>query len=178
MKSLISKMQTALAMLVIYAVTLISAGCDLKITPDKLKEWNRQSENIGLLSRQASNIAFGLWEAGEITLETKNDIFDVFLRLDEGGIAFHNFVKRKLAEHGEGKVSKSVLAEIVEVFRSELLEKFLNALEKLKVLKVSAKLRQTISGIKTAVLVFADALKIGSKTRKEIELKEMQLAYV
>jgi hypothetical protein len=168
------KLRIFLAALVLYSIVL-TVGCDWKLTPERLEKFQQQSESIGRYSRQASNIAFGLYEAEIISLELKNQIFDVFIRLDEGGVKFHNFVKAKILEYGENGPPRPVIDEIIKAFREDLLEKFLDALERLKVLKISAELRQTIVGIKTAVLVFADALKIGGETRNAIKEKEALL---
>jgi hypothetical protein len=43
------------------------------------------------------------------------------------------------------------------------------------VLKISESMRNVITGIKTAVLVFADALEIGGEVKSQIETKEKLL---
>lgn len=170
-----NKIRSFLASLVVFSIVLVTVGCDWKMTPERLETFQEQSENIGKYSRQVSNIVFGLYEQEIISLELKNQIFEYFIAVDEGGVKFHNFVKAKILEYGKNRPPKTVIDQIINAFRSELLDKFLDALDSLKVLRISESMRRAINGIKTAVLVFADALEIGREARAKIREKEAHI---
>jgi hypothetical protein len=170
-----NKLRVFSTFLILYAVGL-GVGCDTKITPETLEKWQKAGENFQTYSRQASNIVYGLYEAKIISPEFTAQIYDNgFLAMDRGGIKFYDFVKEKLAAYGENAPPQSVIDEIKAALRSNVVEKFLEVLEKLKVIKISAELKQTIVAIKTAVLVFADALQIGDEVKAEIKAKEKNL---
>lgn len=166
------KLKTFLSFVVIFSAFLVTA-CP-KVDKESAEKFQSASGDLSRYARQGSNIAYGLWEANIISLEVKNKIFDGFIYLNEGGVAFDKYVKKILAENGD-QLPKPVIDQIKAILRSDVIDRFLDVLDKLKVIRISDSMRRTIAAIKTAVLIFADALDIKSAVKAQIETKEKLL---
>ena len=156
-----------LAFIVIYSM-IFSTAC---LTKQKLETFQSRSKQISTIANSGVNITRKLYREGVISLADKDFLADGLIWLGEGGEVVDSTLKEAIEKYGSNP-PKDAMQQAVKLFRSNILERFLQLLEKMKIIAVSAELRQTIELIKTSVLVIAGVLQIKQETKTAIKLAE------
>jgi hypothetical protein len=147
-----------ICLILIYSFLI--TGCP-KASVEKVK---KASGQVATYANEAVNFTRDLYRENVISLAQKDKIADALIKLAQGGIAFDALVKQYEAQYGNNAPS-GVLQQIVNAFKSNLVNGFLDVLSALKVINPSEKLRQTIELIRTTVLLIASALRVKNDTQ-------------
>lgn len=143
--------------------SMILTGCPAK-TIQKAKE---SSAKLATYANSGVNVTRGLFQQELIGLEAKDKIADAFIILADAGIAFDLAVRNAEAAYGSDP-PKTALDALFETFNAQVVAKFLNVLEKLKLVSDTGAYLAIIESLKAAVLVIAAAF--GKKGQVEAQL--------
>jgi hypothetical protein len=142
------KFLTALAL--VYSVVMLTA-CPSSASLQKAQE---SSARIAKYANAGVDLTRGLYESQVITLKQKDDIAKKFVLLAQGGIAFDAAVAKTQSLYGTNAPKNEVQA-IFATFDTEVVGKFLDILQSLKVIANKQAYAAVIETIRTAVLVVA-----------------------
>ncbi|MEQ1644229.1 MAG: hypothetical protein ABL959_12350 [Pyrinomonadaceae bacterium] len=138
------------ALVILYSVVLLTACPQASL--QKAKD---SSARVATYANAGVNLTRNLYTSKLITLSQKDLVARKFVQLAEAGIAFDAVLAKAVVVYGSN-VPKSEIAKAFETFDSEVVGKFLDILESLKVIANKSAYAQIIEGLRTAVLIVAN----------------------
>lgn len=140
--------------LVIYSLVMTTA-CPSRVTLEKAKT---ESSRVAVYANATVDVVRELYRSKTISLEQKDRIADKLIVLARGGAAFDALVNQMQSSYGNtGNVPKAEFALLLDTFNVEVVNKFLDALAAMKIIKVSDHLRNAINLLLTSIKIIAQA---------------------
>lgn len=136
--------------LVMYAVVQLTA-CPAA----SLQKAANASSRVATYANAGVNLTRNLYESKVIPIGQKDDIAQKFVLLAEAGVAFDAAVARARTIYGTNAPS-SEIQKILATFDSEVVGRFLDVLQSLKLINARDKYAAIIDTIRAAVLVIAN----------------------
>ena len=160
-------MNKIFAVIVLIWAIVFASACPEKASLEKMQ---KRSSQIAAAADEGVNITRALFRENLISIEIKDRIADGFIKLARGGQVVDKTIADAIREFGASP-PQDARAQIVALFKSNIVSGFLDILDILKIVQAGEKFRPTVEAIKTAVLLIAGSLDIGRETRALIEAK-------
>lgn len=155
-----------LSVLVIF-VFLFQMACPVKKTD--LEKMRNYSGAVASGANAGIELTRALYRENFLSLAQKDAIADGFINLAQGGKFVDVQIEKAIAEYDTGNVPKDVRARVVALFRSDILDRFLDLVEKLKLVDAGDRYRQILQSVKTAVIALSLYLGIGNQTKAALK---------
>lgn len=156
-------MKILASLLVIYSLLLLSA-CPKK----SISEAKKQSAQIAVYANNGVEATRTLFQSRVITLEQKDRIADAFILLAKAGQTFDRTIQNIETTYG-AKPPKTELYKLFQVFNAEVVGRFLDILQQLKIISANNQIGEIVSLIQTAILTIARLF--GNKRQVELQLE-------
>jgi hypothetical protein len=149
----------------IYAV-LFNLACPFKKADlEKMKDYSRR---VATGAHAGVELTRTLFREKVISAELTSDIADGFIYLAQGGQFVDAQLERAIKNYGKD-APPDIKKQIVDIFRSDILNRFLAVIEQLKLARVTPVYYAVLESIKTTVILTAGLLGIGQETKIQIE---------
>ena len=134
----------------IYTIVMLTA-CPAA----SLQKAESASKRIATYANAGVNVTRTLFESKVISIGQKDEVARKFIVLAEGGIAFDIAIGKAKQLYGTN-VPKSELVKIFAIFDTELVERFLDVLQSLRIIANKAAFAAVIDTIRASVLIIAN----------------------
>lgn len=125
------------------------------------------SSKLATYANSGVNLTRELYRAKFISLQSKDRIADAFLTLAKAGMAFDAAVASAERTYGTSAPS-DVIAGLFATFNREVVAKFIDVLQSLKLVPAVGSYADTIELLKAAILTVARAFGKGNAVSSEI----------
>lgn len=141
--------RTLTTLMIVYSIVLLTA-CPAA----SLQKAHDSSAKIAKYANAGVNLTRSLYQSQVISIDQKDAIARKFILLADGGIAFDAAVAKAKQVYGPNAPASEV-QRIFALFDTEVIGKFLDILQSLKLINSQSAFLNIIAGIRAAVLVVA-----------------------